>query len=321
MTEIEQAIKAELRTHTLERLGGEPELLAATINGASKDEIRAAAEQLNADRYLLATIGRWGDTLDDEEVLANLGEWNAGAAAEKMSPGSGSTLAAVGEIVPGLALVSQSCDIVRSCKLKPYVDVAPLVEVDEKTLEMARLGRTVAVAYLPAVAKRRLVADLERVQTVEKAIVADWQRVAGCHTDEEARNFAEALRRKRGRFAFPDDFVALAACLSDRIKQKHNKNTREGEMLRALREIRVRGVPSWNAERVDLTFLFIKDGGPDPADEETWAAQLKVLLALVKPQGRYVAVSGYVTTLDDITARDLVESDPLDFDHLSRDEG
>jgi len=32
-------------------------------------------------------IGSWGDTLDDEQVLAELREWNAGAAAEKMSPG------------------------------------------------------------------------------------------------------------------------------------------------------------------------------------------------------------------------------------------
>jgi hypothetical protein len=236
---------------------------------------------------------------------------------------SDSTLVAVGEFVPGLVLVSQSCDIVRSCRLKPFVEVAPLVQVDEKTLEIARLGRTVAVAYLPcpALVGRRLVADLERVQTVEKAVVANWKREVGCPTDEDARKFAEALRRKRGRFAFPDDFVAVVERLSDRIKQKHNRNSLEGAMLRALREIRVRGAPSWSADRVELTFLFVKDDGGDPADEETWAAQIKGLLALVKPAGRYVSVSGYVTTLDDITARDLIESDPLDYDNLSRDDG
>ena len=85
MTELEQLIRCELYK-AVESLGGPPELLAA-INGATKDEIRSAAEQLNADRYLLATIGSWGDTMDDEEVLADLRKWNAGAAAEKMSPG------------------------------------------------------------------------------------------------------------------------------------------------------------------------------------------------------------------------------------------
>ena len=241
----------------------------------------------------------------------------AAMASEEGGSSSGSTLAAVGQSVPGLVVVSQSCDIVRSCERKPYVEVAPLMLVDDEALELARLGRTVAVAYIPAIADRKLVADLERVQTLEKTVVAQWNRLAGCRTDEEARNFAEALRRKRGRFAFPDDFVALTSRLSDRIKQKHNKNSGEGEMLRALREIRVRGAPSWDADRVELTFLFIKDDGRDPADEETWAAQLRGLLALVKPAGRYVAVTGYVATLDDITARDLVESDRLDFDHLS----
>ena len=38
--------------------------------------------QPRADRQLLATIGSWGDTLADEEVLAELREWNAKAAAE-----------------------------------------------------------------------------------------------------------------------------------------------------------------------------------------------------------------------------------------------
>ena len=44
------------------------------------------------------------------------------------------------------------------------------------------------------------------------------------------------------------------------------------------------------------------------------------LTALPKalPQsGRFVRVDGLVQTLDDLTARDYVESDPLDLDHLS----
>ena len=81
MTPIKQLIRCELYK-AVESLGGPPELLAATINGASKEQIYDAAARLGADSRLLATIAAWGDTLADEEVLVDLREWNAGAAAE-----------------------------------------------------------------------------------------------------------------------------------------------------------------------------------------------------------------------------------------------
>jgi hypothetical protein len=78
----DQLIRNELYK-ALESLGASSKVLAATINGATtKDEIYKTAERLGADRYLLATIGSWGDTLEDAEVLSNLKEWNAGAAVE-----------------------------------------------------------------------------------------------------------------------------------------------------------------------------------------------------------------------------------------------
>jgi len=43
-----------------------------------RSEIYGALEHLGADRELLkllGTIGSWGDTLDDEEVLRLLREW------------------------------------------------------------------------------------------------------------------------------------------------------------------------------------------------------------------------------------------------------
>jgi len=34
--------------------------------------------------------------------------------------------------------------------------------------------------YIPGVAELNLVADLDRVMTVEKAVVAEWERKSGC---------------------------------------------------------------------------------------------------------------------------------------------
>lgn len=47
-----------------------------TIEQQIRSEIYRALELLGADRELLATIGSWGDTLDDEAVLTLLKDWN-----------------------------------------------------------------------------------------------------------------------------------------------------------------------------------------------------------------------------------------------------
>jgi hypothetical protein len=44
-------------------------------------------------------------------------------------------------------------------------------------------------------------------------------------------------------------------------------------------------------------------------------------LKRVPATGRFTEVDGAVLTLDDLTAREYVESDPLDVDHLSSTEG
>jgi hypothetical protein len=51
--------------------------------GAIKDEISRALVLLGADRELLGTVGSWGETLPDKEVLRLLKEWNARKLAER----------------------------------------------------------------------------------------------------------------------------------------------------------------------------------------------------------------------------------------------
>ncbi len=40
-------------------------------------EIMTALRTLGADRELLGTVGSWGDTLEDAEILRLLKEWNS----------------------------------------------------------------------------------------------------------------------------------------------------------------------------------------------------------------------------------------------------
>jgi hypothetical protein len=75
MTEIEREIRSEI-AKAVRDLGGSPRLVA-TIEGKTKQQMYKAAERLGGDRYLLAAIGSWRDTMDDEDVLRDLRDWNA----------------------------------------------------------------------------------------------------------------------------------------------------------------------------------------------------------------------------------------------------
>ncbi len=219
--------------------------------------------------------------------------------------------------VKGFAVVTQTCDIVRTCDERPFVEVVPLVEVDGRDLHDIQRSRRPRYAYIPGIAELNLVADLDRVMTVEKAVVAEWERKPGCLNDEEIRKLGQALIRKRARPAFPDDFTAFAKKLLKWLGDKHEKLTPEGEALRALREIRVRAEPSWNSCEIRLIFWFIRDEEQNQFEGIGWEQFLKQWLKLIPESGRFQNVEGSVVALEDMTAKEYVESDRLDLDHLS----
>jgi hypothetical protein len=206
---------------------------------------------------------------------------------------------------------------VRSCNSRPFVEVVPLVEVNEQQLFEIQKSRRPQYAYIPGVAALNLVADLDRVMAVEKAVVAEWERQPGCRNDEDIRALGQALARKRVRFAFPDDFIIFVNKLQKRMKEKHNKSNDEGNALRALREIRVRASPSWNSSEIELTFWFIREEEQSQFEGIEWNQYLQKWLELVPPSKRFQDIEGLIVSLEDMTAKDYIESDPLDLDHLS----
>lgn len=219
--------------------------------------------------------------------------------------------------VLGLVVVTQTCDIVRSCAERPFLEVCPLVEVEEDFLAEIQRGRRPAYAFVPLLSSHKLVAHLDRVMTVEKPVIAMKTRVPGWISDSDARAFAFALARKRVRFAFPDDFVELARKLQKRMVDKHEKSTLEGRGLRALREIRVHASPSWEADQVDVFFWFIRNEKDVDLEGKNWAELLKEWLKLVPCADRFKSVEGEVVTLQRMSAEEYVDSDPLDLDYLS----
>ncbi len=219
--------------------------------------------------------------------------------------------------VVGFVLLSQSCDIVRDAVTRPYVEVAPLVEVSEDLLRETRKLRRPNFVFIPGLRDKLTVGHLDRVMTVEKAVIARWDRTVGCSTDEERTAFAWALQRKHARFAFPDDFNEWVRPLQEQLTEKHDKETPEGRALRAIDEIRVKALPNWQATPVEVTFLFIPEGNMVEFEGKRWADWADRWLALVPPSGRFLRPFGVVGSLDDFKGRDLRESALLDLDYLS----
>ena len=81
----------------------------------------------------------------------------------------------VEEEIRGFVVVTQTCDIVRSCDRRPYVEVVPLVEVNHQQLTDIKKGRRPQYAYIAGAAELKLVADLDRVMTVEKSCLLEWE--------------------------------------------------------------------------------------------------------------------------------------------------
>jgi len=217
--------------------------------------------------------------------------------------------------VDGVAILTQSCDIVRPCTERAYVHIAPVMTVPDD--EAARIERGHHSQYVRVPAVPRLVVDLDRVTTIEKSVLASWDRTEGCTNDAERRTFARSLARKDARFAFPDDFGRAVAGLRARILEKHDRGSAEGAALRDyLLEIRATADPEWSAKAVTAFLTFIRKDTPEAAVIR-WDELLERWLGLCEPSGQIVKVDGTVMTLREMTAQEYVDSDPLDLGHLS----
>jgi hypothetical protein len=219
--------------------------------------------------------------------------------------------------VKGFAVITQTCDIIRSCGDRPYLELAPLVEVDAQKIQDIKRCRRPQYAYIAGIAEQYLVADLDRTMTVEKSVIIQWECHPGCLSDHDIRALGQALSRKRARFAFPDDFTEFVQKLKNRLQSKHDKHSTEGKALRALREIRVRAEPDWHSTNIRPYFWFIRHEEDIDFEGASWDTFLDQWESLIPAFGRFQAGEGEITTLEDMTAKEYIESDPLDLDHLS----
>ena len=232
-----------------------------------------------------------------------------------------------GDEVAGLVVISQTCDIVRRASERPFVQVAPLVERSEEEMELIRLRMKPRFGFLPTLAERRLVADLDRVLTIEKAFLAKWERIPAFRDEIQRLSFTETIRRYYNRPAIPEPFVNAVRKLSAWFHEKHDRVPdpprkgpvvpfHPGACLRALAMLLVRVNPSWDAPAFHVDFILVRKSDEDGIPASAWeefkgACQAKVMLPS-SMTSRWEDVS-----LDALPAKLYLECNILDLDYLS----
>lgn len=228
------------------------------------------------------------------------------------------SLALASLVVEGLVVVTQTCDVVRSCADRPFVQVAPLIRLEDPIQREAAAGWRPRYAPVPNLGADAF-ADLDRIVTIEKTILVTCEQVPGWESDAEIRRFSKSVGRKFSRFAFPDDLAEALRPLVKRIREKHKKESEEGRALRLVKEIRIVADPHWAASEIDIFLTF----APDTQEEEAqlppakWDELLAKWLELCSPTGVVHEIDGEILSLEELTAREYIESDALDLDHLS----
>jgi hypothetical protein len=216
----------------------------------------------------------------------------------------------IGGDILGMVVLSQTCDLSRSASDRPYVEICPLVELSEGKFNAVRAGTSAQFAFLPRLETERLVADLERVMTVRKELLASWTREEGCSSDSERIKFARTIARKRARFAFPTDFSEGLSKLRKSIFKKPPARFKD------ITEIRVYA-SDWFGVLVEPTFFFIVE---DEADRAALSRMVEEMWGMVDlPAARYqLSVPPFhVLTIDEMDPREYRDSVPLEFEILS----
>ena len=102
--------------------------------------------------------------------------------------------------VSGFALVTQTCDVVRTWNGKTerkWVLVAPVVKPPASQWASILQGKVPRFHLTESLREKGLAMDLERIQTLSKAALARISefRRAGCKTQEERRTLAPTFPR------------------------------------------------------------------------------------------------------------------------------
>lgn len=223
-----------------------------------------------------------------------------------------------GDVV-GLAVASQTCDIVRLQEDRSFVIACPLIRRSEQVDQDVAAGKKPNLFRIEG-AEEGVFADISRMMSVEKKLLASWERCDGFTTDTKRAEFGAALERKFGRFAFPDKFDFAVSKFRRRVDKRHKQDASPvGKIYRSLEQIRFAANPSWEDRPTSITLVAILN--PDDEREAEIAEIRQELISeitkIVLPEGMSWSEERlWLGTTADLTAKVYLLSQRADFDYL-----
>ncbi|MEM9571549.1 MAG: hypothetical protein AAF996_08785 [Pseudomonadota bacterium] len=222
--------------------------------------------------------------------------------------------------IVGAVIVSQTCDIVQMRGTLDVVQICPLVFRSQAAQKEIAKGRRPSLAIIEN-SPPGTYADLSRIMSVTKDLLVSWQRHSGFDDARSRLKFAAALERKFGRFAFPDDFNASMVDFQKRVWSKHDKKSDLGAIYRSIRQIRFRSAPDWTAERKEIAMIAIlEEPNEMTVDRDTIRQELVAQIDKIELSDgyRWGHPKFVLLSLSELSAQELLESQPADFDFLSQ---
>lgn len=222
----------------------------------------------------------------------------------------------------GFVAISQSCDLVRVPSRVPYASMCPLAPANEQQLSLIEKGEAPAMAVVEN-APEGFVADFTKVMSVDKRLLVNWDRKVGFTDEVKAREFARSLERFWGRMAFPDAFNRSLSKFRRKVIDKNKRpNSDAGKVIRSISEIRVRPSGPWAGGKVKITFMIILKPMSErkTTSVETVLTHIKSLIDGISWEAPFEidsAIPYQIASYDDFSARDYIESYPLDLNALS----
>lgn len=168
----------------------------------------------------------------------------------------------------GVAIVSQTCDIVRMSPDRSEIQVAPIERLDEPKLSAARDGRMPRFVPVPGGGGNAFV-DLDHIVSVPKVDLAQYESVTGCRSDAERRALGQAIGRKFSRFPFPDEVSEQIARLIKSVRDKYDRPSSSiGRVLRRVMEVRLEAESTWSDPDSEIRLIVVCNPREIPTFEE-----------------------------------------------------
>lgn len=162
-----------------------------------------------------------------------------------------------------VVVLTQTCDLQRTNEDAYLCQVAPVVSVD------AGFAREVARGYRPGWVSLPWhdplsVADLSRISTLERSVIIATDSLGRPRTPGDRFAFAESVSRHLTRIALPETVVRVLAPVLSRIKERHDRQTSEGQCIARVASIRLEATPDMDADLPDLLLLVVLEADDLP---------------------------------------------------------